>query len=113
MATGKRSFDAITRYCVWFGALTAVVAGFLGWLLGGFSLTDASWILMTHRWLGTSTVACAVLVLCLSEMSRRPDQRRNRLGFRIVLFAGAILVLVTGFFGGAVVNGLEHYAWPQ
>jgi mono/diheme cytochrome c family protein/uncharacterized membrane protein len=111
MATGKRSFDAVTRYCVWFGALTAVVAGVLGWLRGGLSLTDASWILMTHRWLGTSTVACAVLVLGLSEMSRR--LRRNRLGFRIVLFAGAILVLVTGFFGGAVVNGLDHYAWPQ
>jgi mono/diheme cytochrome c family protein/uncharacterized membrane protein len=113
MATGKRSFDAITRYCVWFGALTAVAAGVLGWLLGGFSLTDASWILMTHRWLGTSTVACAVLVLGLSELSHRSDQRRNRIGFRIVLFAGAILVLVTGFFGGAVVNGLDHYTWPQ
>ena len=70
MATGKPAFDAITRYCIWFGTLTAVIAGALGWCAGGFRLTDPSWVLMTHRWLGTSTVACAGLVLLLSEASR-------------------------------------------
>jgi mono/diheme cytochrome c family protein/uncharacterized membrane protein len=113
MATGKPEFDAITRYCVWFGTLTAVVAGVLGWSLGGFRLTDASWVMMTHRWLGTSTVACAGLVLVLSELSRRPDRRRTRMCFRGMLLVVTGLVTVTGFFGGAVVFGLDHYAWPQ
>jgi mono/diheme cytochrome c family protein/uncharacterized membrane protein len=113
MATGKDAFDAITRYCVWFGTLAAVAAGVLGWFLAGFHLTDASWVLMTHRWLGTSTVACAGLVLVLSEASRRPDRRRTRVCFRVTLLVVAILVSTTGFFGGAVVFGLDHYAWPK
>ena len=58
------------RYCIWFGALTAVIAGALGWCAGTFRLTNPSCVLMTHRWLGTSTVACAGLVLLLSEASR-------------------------------------------
>jgi hypothetical protein len=64
---------------------------------------------MTHRWLGTSTVACAGLVLVLTEVSRRPDRRRTRMWFRVTLLIVAALVLVTGFFGGAVVSGLDHY----
>jgi uncharacterized membrane protein len=112
LATGKPGFDAASRYCIWFGALTAVVAGALGWFLGGFRLTDDSWVLTTHRWLGTATVACAGLVLVLTELSRRPDRRRTRRWFRVTLLVVAGLVLVTGFFGGAVVFGLDHYAWP-
>jgi uncharacterized membrane protein len=113
MATGKSAFDEISRYCLWFGTLTAVMAGALGWCAGSFRLTDASWVLMTHRWLGTSTVVCAVLVLLLSEASRGPDRRRTRMSFRVTLLLLAVLVSATGFFGGAVTFGLNHYAWPQ
>jgi mono/diheme cytochrome c family protein/uncharacterized membrane protein len=112
LATRRPAFDTVSRYCVWFGTLTAVAAGVLGWFLGGFRLTDSSWALMTHRWLGTATVACAGLVLVLSEVSRRPDRRRTRTGSRVALLLVAALALVTGFFGGAVVFGLDHYAWP-
>jgi len=113
MATGKPAFDAISRYCIWFGTLTAVIAGALGWCAGSFRLTDASWVLMTHRWLGTSAVACAGLVLLLSEASRRPDRRRTRMSFRVALLVVAVLVSATGYFGGAVVFGLNHYTWPK
>src|SRR5262249_2091332 len=110
--TGKPAYDTASRYCVWFGTLTAVPTGVLGWFRGCFCLSDASWVMMTHRWLGTSTVACAGLVLVLSEVSRRPDRRRTRTWFRVALVAVAVLVLVTGFFGGAVVFGPGHYTWP-
>jgi mono/diheme cytochrome c family protein/uncharacterized membrane protein len=112
LVTGKPASDAVSRYCVWFGTVTAVVASILGWFVGGFRLTDASWVLMTHRWLGTSTVACAGLVLLLTEVSRRPDRRRTRKWFRVTLLVVAALVLVTGYFGGAMVFGLNHYTWP-
>jgi hypothetical protein len=68
---------------------------------------------MTHRWLGSSAVACAGLVLVLSEVGRQEAGRRSRLWFRLSLLLVAILVLVTGFFGGALVFGLNHYTWPQ
>jgi hypothetical protein len=112
MATGKPTFDAITRYCVWFGTITAAGAGALGWFLAGFRLTDPSWVLTTHRWLGTSTVACALLVLALSEVSRHPDWRRTRMCFRVTLLVAAALLSATGCFGGAVVFGIDHYTWP-
>jgi uncharacterized membrane protein len=113
LATGKPAFDAVSRYCVWFGTLTAVVASVLGWFVGSFRLAGASWLLITHSCLGTSTVACAGLVLVLSEVSRRSDRRVARMWFRVTLLALAVLVSLTGFFGGAVVFGLDHYTWPQ
>ena len=113
MVTGKPGFDAVSRFCIWFGALSAAGAGVLGWFRGGFHLTDASGVMMTHRWLGTSTIVCAGLVLILSELSRRPDRHRARLWFRVTLLVVAVLVLITGFFGGAVVFGLDHYLWPR
>jgi mono/diheme cytochrome c family protein/uncharacterized membrane protein len=112
MVGGER-FDVVARYCLWFGFLTAVPAGVLGWCAGGFHLTDPSWIQMTHRWLGTSTVACAGLVLVLSEVSKRPDRHRTRVWFRVMLVVAAVLVMATGFFGGAIVFGLDHYGWPR
>jgi mono/diheme cytochrome c family protein/uncharacterized membrane protein len=112
-ATRRPAFDAVARYCVWFGTLTAAVAGALGWLLGGPHLTDASGVLTAHRWLGTATVAWAALVLVLTEVSCRTNRPGVRLWSRLALLVVAVLVLVTGFFGGAVVYGLGHYAWPQ
>jgi mono/diheme cytochrome c family protein/uncharacterized membrane protein len=112
LATGKPAFDAASRFCTWFGALAAVAAAVLGWFAGGFRLPDTSWVLMTHRWLGTSTVPWTALILLLSEWSRQPDRHRTRMWFRVTLLGAAGLILVTGFFGGAVVFGLDHYTWP-
>jgi uncharacterized membrane protein len=113
LTTRKPAFDAVFRYCLWFGTLTAVVAGVLGWFLGGFRLADASWIMTTHRWLGTTTVIGAVLVLVWSEVSRGAEGNRSSWAGRGALLVVAVLVLATGFFGGAVVFGLDHYSWPQ
>jgi mono/diheme cytochrome c family protein/uncharacterized membrane protein len=112
MATSKLALDAAARYCLWLGALSAGAAGVLGWFLAGFRVADATGVLTAHRWLGTATVAWAGLVLLLGEVSRRPDRRRPQSAFRAMLLVTAVLALVTGFFGGAVVYGLDHYAWP-
>jgi uncharacterized membrane protein len=113
LLTGRSKFEAVSQFCIWFGAATAPVAGMLGWCLAGFHLIDRNWVLTTHRWLGTSTAAWAVLLLVLSEVSRRPGRRPTRRWFQIALFLGAGMVLLTGFFGGAVLYGLDHYAWPE
>jgi uncharacterized membrane protein len=111
VVTGRTVFDSAGRVCVWFAALGAVPAATLGWFLGGPHVTDPDWILTSHRWLGTSTAACAVVVLVLSEVSRRPG-RRGRGAFRAVLLLNAALVLATGFFGGVLMHGIDYYAWP-
>jgi plastocyanin len=111
-ATGRPAFDAASRFCLWFGALAAVLTGTLGWFLGGFRTADPSWVLTTHRWLGTSTDVLAVVTLLVGEASRRPDWQRARRWFRVLLVVVALMVLAAGFFGGALLYGIGHYDWP-
>jgi mono/diheme cytochrome c family protein/uncharacterized membrane protein len=114
MLTGRSSFNSATRFCIWIGALNAVIAATLGWFLAGFQLIDRSWVLTTHRWTGVLTVACALVVLALSELaSRYPSAAGVRKWFRLWLFGTAAVVLAVGFFGGAVAFGLDHYAWAM
>lgn len=110
IATGRSFFANAGRFCLWVGCLGAVAAAMLGWFFAGFHLVDDSWILTTHRWLGTSAGLWSVLVLVLGERAiRRADASRR--AFRVVLFSGAGFVTVTGFFGGSLIYGLNHYAW--
>jgi plastocyanin len=110
--TGRPSFAHAARFCVWVACVAAVFAALLGWLFAGFRWTDASWILTTHRWLGTATAAWTILVLVLLERSAKAGGTKAAVAYRVALFAGAMAVAVTGFFGGAMVYGLKHYAWP-
>ncbi len=111
--TEQPGFRFASRFCIWLGALGAVAGSILGWFFAGFRLTDPSWILTTHRWLGTGTSVWALLVLILSEQSRRRNNPRLETTFWATLFIGAALVSTTGFFGGAMIYGIDHYAWPE
>ncbi len=107
--TGRSLFRDAVRFCVWGGALGAVGAGLLGWLFGGFRIVDEEWLMTSHRWLGTGTAAWAILTLALCERVTRSTAPRS--GFRAALFVGAALVAATGFLGGSLVYGIDHYAW--
>jgi uncharacterized membrane protein len=111
LVTRRPLFDAAARFCLWFAAFAAVPAALLGWCCGGFHLRDPDWVLAVHRWLGTATALGTLSVLVLSEVGRRQGGGL-RIGSRILVVVAAGLILVTGFFGGAVVHGLNHYAWP-
>ena len=111
IVTDKPFFNAAARFCVWFGVSMTVVGAGLGWFFGGFQLTDDEWVLTLHRWLGTSMAVWAVYLLVLSERMHRTGCEHTQQRYRYVLFAGAILVSITGFFGGALIYGLDHYAW--
>jgi uncharacterized membrane protein len=109
MATHRAVFEAAGRFCLVFGASAAVVAAALGWCFAGFRLADEDWLLTTHRWLGTSTAAWSGLLLWIGSGTAREGTRTV---YRAVLFAGATLVMATGFFGGAMLYGLDHHLWP-
>ncbi len=68
-------------------------------------------MLTTHRWIGTATAVWAVVTLVLSEAGRRPRYASWRPWYRLALFGGAVLVGVTGHFGGTLVFGLDYYQW--
>ncbi|GMU22704.1 MAG: hypothetical protein AMXMBFR13_27890 [Phycisphaerae bacterium] len=110
IATGRPAFAVAGRFCIWFGAIGAAGAALLGWFFGGFHLTDDSWVLTTHRWLGTTTAAWSLLVLFLAERALRRE-RGSRKSYRVALLLGTLLVATTGFFGGSLIYGLNHYSW--
>ncbi|HNO78140.1 MAG TPA: hypothetical protein PKN33_08780 [Phycisphaerae bacterium] len=110
IATRRPIFVNAGRFCLWIGCLGAVVSAVLGWYFGGFRLVDDSWILTTHRWLGTSTAALSVLLLVVAERTFRRTNA-SRTSYRTILFISAGLVGVTGFLGGSLIYGLNHYAW--
>jgi plastocyanin len=112
VVTGRLTFDAASRFCLWFGALAALATGTLGWFMGGFRTEDPSWVMTTHRWLGTSTDVLALVTLLAGEASRQPGRERTRRWFGALLVVVALMVLAAGFFGGALVYGVRHYDWP-
>lgn len=112
IVTRQPFFESAARYCLWFGALGAVLTATLGWFMADFRLADRSTLLTIHRWVGTSVALAAGVVLVLGEKSRRdPGKRGTRLVFRIALFTVTLLVLAAGFLGGAMLYGLHLHEW--
>jgi uncharacterized membrane protein len=104
-------FEDAARFCVWIGTGGALAAALLGWFYAGFHIVDDEWVMTTHRWFGTGTALWSILVFVLCErvFGGAEINTASRKHFRIALFVGAGLVSVTGFFGGALLYGIDHY----
>lgn len=112
IVTGRSFFEGAARYCLWFGAVGAILSALLGWFMAGFRFVDHSDLLTLHRWVGTAVAIGASLVLLLSERCRHhPDKANARLAFRIGLVIVVSLVLYVGFLGGAMIYGPHHHRW--
>lgn len=112
LVTKRDMFRHAGTFCISLGALGAVSAATLGWLNGGFVLVDDDWVQLTHRWLGTGTALMTLLTLALLiRASKKSSKPASRLWYRVSLFSATGLVAATGFFGGALVYGINHYAW--
>ena len=112
MLSGSQRYASAGRYCVVLGALSAILAGALGWFWEGFKWTDGDWVLMTqHRWAGTFTALLSVFLLILCPLSARPDAKVSKRLYRVTLLVTVALVGLAGFLGGVLVWGADHMAW--
>jgi plastocyanin/uncharacterized membrane protein len=102
--------DGASRWCMMVGGIGAAITAPLGWAIA--TEHGGSWMLEVHRWLGTAAGAGGVVLLVLSELARRRGGGALTL-FRTVLFLAVPLVVATGFFGGAMVYGLDEYDWSR
>lgn len=109
--TKRLLFDNAAQFCVWLGAGGALAGAVLGWFFAGFHLVDDTWILTTHRWLGTSVALLSLIVVWLSILSHREGKASHRSAYRAALFLTVSLVGATGFLGGAMIYGIDHYVW--
>ncbi len=111
--TGKSLFLNASRFAIFVGALGAIAAMLLGWATGAsahyppeFSLT-----FHLHRWMGTSSSVAIVVCAVLCELSYRRDNAALRSGYRVALGLSVVLISLTGYLGGTLVYGLNHYTW--
>lgn len=110
--TKKEIFRNASAFCVVVASIGAIAAVSLGWFNGGFAIVDDQWPQTVHRWLGTATTVFALLlVFLLIRLSKNSVKHKTRLWYRVSLFSTLGLISATGFFGGALVYGMNHYAW--
>ena len=107
---GRRrpAFSAPVQFLVVAGGIVAPIAALLGWFNAGFELVDNDKLLLVHRWLGTAIGAGG---LALAGWAwRRPWEDRGA-GMIVSLTLMTIAIVVQGWFGGALVYGMEHMNW--
>lgn len=109
MISGRNWFRDAVRFCLWAGAFGALLAVPLGWLVAGWDLREDDWILGIHRWLGTWVLIWAFIQLRLFEKAFRTGRPQTWKQYRLLLFFGALTVVITGHFGGMLVFGPEHF----
>jgi uncharacterized membrane protein len=105
---GRRrpAFGTPVRFLVVAGGIIAPIAALLGWL--DALNADPSALLVVHRWLGT---AIGVVALALAIWAwRRPGQDRG-IGMILALAAITAAIVVQGWYGGAMVHGVDHMNW--
>lgn len=104
----RPGFAKPVQFLVVTGGLTAPVAALSGWLDGGFALATDDWMLQSHRWIGTG-IGVGALLLAIWAL-RRPEQDRSP-AMIAGLSALTAAILVQGWFGGALIHGLDHLDW--
>lgn len=107
---GRRrpSFGAPVQFLVVAGGIIAPITALFGWFNAGFSLSDTDPLMMAHRWLGTA-ISAGGLALGIWA-SRRPREDRSA-GMIAALAAMTIAIAIQGWFGGALVHGIDHMNW--
>lgn len=97
--------DDTVRALVVVAGSAGAAAALLGWINGGWSLTDADPILQAHRWLGTA-LGAAGLALALMAWRRGSVLCGTPAIGAIGLMTVALLV--QGWLGGALIHGIDH-----
>ena len=107
---GRRrpAFGTPVRFLVVAGGILAPIAALLGWFDGGFDFATDNAMLGPHRWLGTGI---GVGALGLGIWAWRGPEEDRGLGMIIGLTVITVAIIVQGWFGGALVHGIDHMDW--
>lgn len=107
---GRRrpAFAAPVQFMVVAGGIIAPIAALLGWFGGGFNLAADDWLLTWHRWLGTG-IGVGALALAIWAL-KKPEQDRGT-GMIVGLAIISAAIIVQGWFGGAMMRGMDHMNW--
>ena len=105
---GRRrpAFAKPVQFLVVAGGIIAPIAAILGWLdsIGA----DPDPLLTVHGWLGTG-IGVAGLGLAVWAWRRPGQDRRPAMIWALAALTAAIVV--QGWYGGALVHGIDHLDW--
>lgn len=104
----RPGFAKPVQFLVVTAGVTAPFAMLSGWLGGGFALGLDDWVMQSHRWIGTG-IGIGALGLAMFAI-KRPEQDRGP-GMIAGLSILTAAILVQGWFGGALVHGVDHLNW--
>jgi len=104
----RPGFAKPVQFLVLAGGIIAPVAALFGWFNAGMDWATDDAMLAPHRWLGTGIgIAGAALALWAW---RRPEEDRGP-GMIVGLAIITAAIVVQGWFGGALVHGMDHMNW--
>lgn len=110
--TRREFFLPARQFCLWLGCAAAALSAALGWCFAGAAWSDPRPLLTWHRWLGTATAGAIIAATWLARRADRVEPPRGALAlFRAALLVATVMAGSAGFLGGALVWGLNHYAW--
>lgn len=103
----RRRGDAVDviRALILVAGASAAVAGILGWLDAGFALAEDDWLLRAHRWMGTGL---GVTGAAIAAWAWRRSSSVNSKTMVWLLGLVTLALLAQGWFGGALVHGVDH-----
>ena len=104
--TNSRDWHVVAVTNLRAGAVLAVGAAIVGWLLASAPGVEPSATLEWHRWLGT-TAAIAAAAAALATGGADGPSERTRWIYRTALFGAAACVALTGHLGGILVWGAD------
>jgi uncharacterized membrane protein len=113
LAFHRPTFEAAGRFLSALAAPAAVFTVALGWSAEASHEFPPEMMpfVERHEAMALTTAGLLIAALVSSELGRR-GRPRLLLLYRILIFAAAGAVTVTGFFGGELVYGPGHYFWP-
>lgn len=108
---GSEFFRDGARFNVVFAGLSAPVAASLGWLAGsGVTYPgDLSSALSWHLRLGVLTALLSLATVVLSERDPNRERSGSARAYRLALALAVFSVMATGYLGGQLVYGPNHY----
>ena len=104
----RPAFLAPVQFLVIGGGILAPAAALLGWFDGGFDVATDDWLLQFHRWLGTGI---GIGALGLAIWSWRKPEASQGPGMIAGLGLVTVAIVIQGWFGGAMVHGVDHMNW--
>jgi hypothetical protein len=109
LISSRLNAEEDVHFCLLAAALFAVPTTIAGWLhaLDGSGGSYPGTLLL-HRWLGTA--ACVLIVMAAWSAELDMQAGRRHLVTRVLIFLSALVVSLTGHFGGLMAHGPDFFS---